>query len=376
VKLQEYQGKELFKRVGIPVSESRVAASPEEVEQIAQKLGGSVVIKAQVLVGGRGKAGGVKLASTPEEARAHAAAILGMEIKGEPVKQVLVAKAVEIEQEFYLGITLDRSQRMPVVIFSTEGGVEIEEVAKTKSEAIFRFHVCPLEGPHPYQIRDVLFKAGIAKAIQGQLFGLFARLYRAFTEYQANLVEINPLALTPAGELVAIDSKFIIDDDALPYLGEIAGWRNSAGEGPQERAAREAGLNYVKLDGDIGIIGNGAGLVMVTLDLVTALGGRPANFLDIGGGARASQMEKALEIILSDYQVKGIFLNIFGGITRCDEVARGLIEAQKRLQVNAPMVVRLTGTNEEEGRVILQENGISPVAEMEEGARRIVELVG
>ncbi|MFQ6117352.1 MAG: succinate--CoA ligase subunit beta, partial [Candidatus Bipolaricaulia bacterium] len=234
----------------------------------------------------------------------------------------------------------------------------------------------PLEGPHPYPIRNLLFKAGIDKAIQGPLFGLFARLYRAFTEYQANLVEINPLALTPAGELVALDSKFIIDDDALPQLGEIARWRDSAGEGPQERAAREAGLNYVKLDGDIGIIGNGAGLVMATLDLVAALGGRPANFLDIGGGASAEQMEKALEIVLSDPQVRGIFLNIFGGITRCDEVARGLIEAQKRLQVDAPMVVRLTGTNEEEGRTILQESGISPVAEMEEGARRIVELIG
>ncbi|MFQ6090349.1 MAG: ADP-forming succinate--CoA ligase subunit beta [Candidatus Bipolaricaulia bacterium] len=376
MKLQEYQGKELFKRVGVPVSDGRVAASPEEVAEIAQELGGPVVVKAQVLVGGRGKAGGVRLASTPGEARAHAEAILGMEIKGEPVRQVLVTEAVEIKQEFYLGITLDRSRRMPVVIFSTEGGMEIEEVAKAKPEAIFRFHVLPLEGPHPYQIRNLLFKAGIDKAIQGPLFGLFARLYRAFTEYQANLVEINPLALTPAGELVALDSKFIIDDDALPQLGEIARWRDSAGEGPQERAAREAGLNYVKLDGDIGIIGNGAGLVMATLDLVAALGGRPANFLDIGGGASAEQMEKALEIVLSDPQVRGTFLNIFGGITRCDEVARGLIEAQKRLQVDAPMVVRLTGTNEEEGRTILQESGISPVAEMEEGARRIVELIG
>jgi succinyl-CoA synthetase beta subunit len=299
-----------------------------------------------------------------------------MEIKGEPVEKVLVAKAVEISQEFYLGITLDRSHRMPVVIFSTEGGVEIEEVAKAKPEAIFRFHVHPLEGPHPYQIRNVLFKALIDKGIQGQLFGIFQKLYHAFTKYQANLVEINPLALTPSGELIAIDSKFIIDDDALPQLGELAGWRDSGREGSQEQAAREAGLNYVKLDGDIGIVGNGAGLVMATLDLVAALGGRPANFLDIGGGASAGQMEKALEIVLSDPQVKGLFLNIFGGITRCDEVARGLIEAQKKLQVEIPMVVRLTGTNEEEGRALLQESGISPVAEMEEGARRIVELIG
>ena len=375
MKLQEYQGKELFKRVGLPVSEGRTASSPEEVEEIAWELGCPVVVKAQVLVGGRGKAGGVKLASTPKEAKAHAEAILGMEIKGEPVEKVLVAKAVEIDREFYLGITLDRAQRMPVVIFSTEGGVEIEEVARAKPEAIFRFHVHPLEGPHPYQIRNILFKAGVDKGIQGQLFEIFQQLYRAFTEYQANLVEINPLALTSAGELCAIDSKFIIDDDALPYLGELGSWRDPSGEGPQERAAREAGLNYVKLDGEIGIIGNGAGLVMATLDLVAALGGRPANFLDIGGGASAEQMEKALEIVLSDSQVKGLFLNIFGGITRCDEVARGLIEAQKKLRVEIPMVVRLTGTNEEEGRTILQGSGISPVAAMEEGARRIVELL-
>ena len=375
MKLQEYQGKELFARVGIPVSGGRLAHSPEEVAEIAQKLGGPVVIKAQVLVGGRGKAGGVKLASSPEEAKAHAETILGMEIKGEPVRQVLVAEAVEILQEFYLGITLDRSQRMPVVIFSTEGGVEIEEVAKVKPEAIFRFHVHPLEGPHPYQIRNVLFKAGVDKEVFDRLFMIFERLYQAFNRYQANLVEINPLALTPAGELWAIDSKFIIDDDALPRLGELAGWRDSGAEGPQERAAREAGLNYVKLEGEIGIIGNGAGLVMATLDLVAALGGRPANFLDIGGGASAEQMEKALEIVLSDPQVRGLFLNIFGGITRCDEVARGLVEAQRRLRIDAPMVVRLTGTNEEKGRTILQQSGISPVTEMEEGARRIVELI-
>jgi len=376
VKLQEHQGKELFKRVGLPVSDGYVASNPQEVEELARKLGGPVVVKAQVLVGGRGKAGGVKLAATPEEARARAGEILGMAIKGELVKRVLVTKAVEIAQEFYLGITLDRSEQMPVVIFSTAGGVEIEEVAKTEPEAIFRFHVRPLEGPHPYQIRNLLFKARIDRGIQGQLFGIFQKLYQAFSEYQANLVEINPLALTPAGELVALDSKFIIDDDALPLLGELAGWRDSEGEGPQERAARKAGLNYVKLNGNIGIIGNGAGLVMATLDMVATLGGRPANFLDIGGGASAEQMEQALKIVLSDPQVEGLFLNIFGGITRCDEVAQGLIEAQRGLQVDKPLVVRLTGTNEEEGRALLRKNGVSPVAEMEEGARRIVELIG
>lgn len=375
MKLHEYQGKELFKRVGIPINEGRVATSPEEAEAAARALGCPVVVKAQVLVGGRGKAGGVRLAATPEEARAHAAAILGMDIKGELVKKVLVAKAEEIAREYYLGITLDRAARMPVVIFSPSGGMEIEEVARTDPGAIFRFHVRPLEGPHPYQIRNLLLRAGIDRGLQGQLASIFAKLYQAFVQYQATLVEINPLALTPAGSFVALDSKFIIDDDALPRLGELASWRDADSESPQERAAREAGLNYVKLDGDIGIIGNGAGLVMATLDLVAALGGRPANFLDIGGGARAPQIEKALEIVLSDPQVKGLFLNIFGGITRCDEVARGLVEAWKKLQAKLPLVVRLTGTNEEEGRAILFEQGITPVREMEEGARRIVELV-
>jgi succinyl-CoA synthetase beta subunit len=377
VKLHEYQGKELFKRVGIPINEGRVVTSPEEAEEAARTLGCPVVVKAQVLVGGRGKAGGVRLASTPEEARAYALAILGMNIKGEPVKRVLVAKAEEIAREYYLGITLDRAKRLPVMIFSPSGGMEIEEVARIDPGAIFRFHIHPLEGPHPYQIRNLLLKAGIDKGLQGELASIFSKLYQAFTQYQASLVEINPLALTPAGSFVALDAKFIIDDDALPRLGELASWRDADSESPQERAAREAGLNYVKLDGNIGIIGNGAGLVMATLDLVAALGGRPANFLDIGGGARASQIEKALEIVLSDPQVKGIFLNIFGGITRCDEVARGLVEAWKKLQAQAklPLVVRLTGTNEEEGRAILLEQGIAPVATMEEGAARIVKLV-
>lgn len=376
MKLQEYQGKELFKGVGIPVSPGHIATNPQEAFEIARQLGSPVVVKAQVLIGGRGKAGGITLAATPQEACAQAASILGMKIKGESVKKVLVTEAAEIAREFYLGIILDRAPRMPVAIFSTAGGVEIEEVARTKPEAIFRSHFHPLEGPHPYQIRNVLFKAGIDKGIRGPLSAIFEKLYQAFIQYQANLVEINPLALTSERELIAIDSKFIVDDDALPQLGELASWGDPAAEDPQERAAREAGLNYVKLDGEIGIIGNGAGLVMATLDLVAALDGRPANFLDVGGGASAAQIEKALEIVLSDSQVKGLFLNIFGGITRCDEVARGLVEAQRNLRIDVPIVVRLTGTNEEEGRAILRRAGISPVAEMEEGARRIVELIG
>ncbi len=391
MKLYEYQGRELFRRVGIPVVEGGLASSPEEAEEVARSLASQVVVKAQVLVGGRGKAGGIKLAATPEEAKAHAAAILGMTIKGEPVRKVLVAEAVEIARELYLGVTIDRSRKMPVMIFSTEGGVEIEEVARSKPEAIHRLWVHPLEGLHPYQVRKVLFQAGVERVLRtanlGQLQGLFHKLYEAFVRYQANLAEINPLACTPQGELVALDSKFIIDDDALPYLDlsdELPGWQEegqaggaSGGEDPLEREARAAGLHYVKLDGEIGIIGNGAGLVMATLDLVASLGGRPANFLDVGGGASAEQIQKAVEIVLSDPQVRGLYVNIFGGITRCDEVARGLVEAKERLAIGVgkPLVVRLTGTNEQEGREILRRGGLVPVAEMEEGAQRIVELV-
>ncbi len=376
MRLYEYQGRELFARVGIPVTPGQLATTPEEAGRAARELGLPVVIKAQVLAGGRGKAGGVKRATTPEEARAHAERILNLKIKDEPVRAVLVTKAIEIQQEFYLSVTLDRSPRMPVVIFSPLGGVEIEEVAKEHPEAIHRFHVHPLEGLHDYQVRTLLTQAGIDKPLAPQMGALFHKLYEAFNRFQAQLAEINPLALSQDGGLVALDAKFIIDDDALPWLPELAEWRAQGLETEEERLAREAGLNYVALDGEIGIIGNGAGLVMATLDLVAARGGRPANFLDLGGGASAEQMRRALAIVLRNEQVKGIFINVFGGITRCDEVARGLVAALEELKPEVPLVVRLTGTNEAEGREILAAHGITPVAGMEEGADRIVALVG
>lgn len=373
MRLQEYQGKELFKRVGIPISDGRIATTPQEAEQSARELGFPVVVKAQVLVGGRGKAGGIQLARTPDEARAHAENILKMSIKGERVRKVLITKAVEIAREFYLSITIDRGAKQPVVIFSAEGGMDIEELAKTHPEKIIKFHINPLIGLQSYQVRTALFQAAIDPKLMGAMSEIFFKLYQAFTQYRANLVEINPLALAD-GKLIAVDSKFIIDDDDLPT--ELKSWEKEELAGSaEERAAKEADLQYVKLDGTIGIIGNGAGLVMSTLDLVALNGGRPANFLDVGGGATADVMKQALKIVLSDAQVKGLFINIFGGITRCDEVARGLVETQRELEIRVPMIVRLTGTNEAEGRKILQEHGITPVAGMEAGATEIVRRV-
>lgn len=372
MKLLEYQGKQLFERVGLPVPPGELAESPEQAEEIAKKLGTPVVVKAQVAAGGRGKAGGVKLAQSPEEAKQRAAEILRLEIQGEPVRRLLITKAVEIEREYYLGITLDRSQRKPVLIFSTQGGVDIEEVARTSPESIHKAHISPLEGLHPYQIRSLLYGSGVPQQEIRPLSDVTAKLYKAFTEFRAHLVEINPLAVTPGGEIWALDSKFILDDDDLPE--DLPEGVEEALD-PLEREAQKYDLQYVKLDGEVGIIGNGAGLVMATLDLVQLVGGRPANFLDIGGGASAEQMQKALELVLSDPDVKGVFINVFGGITRCDLVAQGILAAKERLGIRVPLVVRLVGTNEEEGRRRCEAAGIVPVTSMEEGAERIVELV-
>jgi len=375
LRLLEYQGKILFEKAGLPVSAGRVTSTPEQAEAIARDIGKTVVVKAQVLVGGRGKAGGVKLADTPQEARAHAEAILGMTIKSELVESVLVTEAVDIAQEFYLSITLDRAKRKAVLIFSTEGGVDIEQVANSKPEAIARTWIDPLLGLRAFQIRGVLFQSGVDTALFKPLSKLIRQTYDAFTQFEANLVEINPLALTPDGRLLALDSKFIVDDDAVFRLPDVQGFGGEVQQDPLEQKAQDAGLQYVKLDGNIGIIGNGAGLVMSTLDVVQLAGGSPANFLDIGGGATADVMKKSLEIVLSDDQVEGLFINIFGGITRGDEVAKGLIAARDELGIHVPMVVRLTGTNESEGRALLEEAAIAPVASMENGAEQIVESV-
>lgn len=363
----EWQGREIFAREGIPVAEGDVARSPERAREIARALGGPVVVKAQVPVGGRGKAGGVKLAHGPEEAEEVARRLLGGRIKGAQVGSLLVVRAVEIGSEHYLGITVDRGGRQPVMIYSPAGGVDIEEVARTRPEAVRKEGIPPLEGPWPFRLRRLFSAAPVA--LRKELFGVATRLYRVFEKYECSLVEINPLAET-AGGLMALDAKVIIDDDHRPG-GQFEGL-SEADEDPLEAEAKASGLSFVRLDGDIGIIGNGAGLVMATLDLVARAGGRPANFLDIGGGARADRVRKAVELVVRSGGIKVLLVNVFGGITRCDEVARGIVEAARGLDL--PVVVRLTGTNERQGREILAQAGLVPVETMEEGAARAVAL--
>ena len=376
--LYEYQGKELFRRAGIPVSDGRLAASPQEARQAAQELGGAVVVKAQVLTGGRGKAGGIKLAETPADAEARAREILGLDIRGHVVRKVWIEKASDIAKEYYLSLTFDRGARRPLFMFTREGGVEIEDVAATSPEALVRLHVDPLEGFHPWQARRLVYSAGIEDpAEQKQIAAIVAKLYDAFTRFDAMLCEINPLIVTPEGEVRALDSKFTVDDNALYRHPEIAEMRDSSAADPLEALAREKGVTYVKLDGDVGVLGNGAGLTMSTVDVVTFVGGRPANFCDLGGGGDAQGVVDALEVITRDPQVKAIFFNIFGGITRCDEVARGILQALSQMSIALPVVVRLDGTNAEDGRRILAEAAVANVhvePTMLEAARKAVEL--
>jgi len=381
VDLYEYQGKELFRSFGIPVSEGRLATTPEEARAAAEELGGPVVVKAQVLTGGRGKAGGIKLADGPAEAEERAREILGLDIRGHVVRKLWIEQASEIAKEYYLSLTFDRGAKQALFMFTKEGGVEIEEVAAQKREALVRLHVDPLEGFQPYQARRVIYGAGIDDPDeQKQILAIVERLYRCFVESDALLCEINPLIVTPEGEVRALDSKFTVDENALYKHEDIAAMRDPEAYPPEERAAREKGVTYVKLDGDVGILGNGAGLVMSTLDVIALVGGRPANFCDLGGGGDAQGVVDALEVILRDDDVRSIFFNIFGGITRCDEVARGILAALDRLDMSRyPIVVRLDGTNAEEGRQILADAGrenIHPEATMLDGARRAVELAG
>jgi succinyl-CoA synthetase beta subunit len=377
--LYEYQGKELFRRFGIPVSEGRLAETPEEALAAADELGGPVVVKAQVMTGGRGKAGGVKLAATPEEAEEKANDILGLDIRGHVVRRLWIEQASDIAKEYYLSITFDRGAKQPLFMFTTQGGVEIEQVAEENPDALVRLHVDPLEGFQPWVARALVYGAGIDDpGEQKQIASIVEKLYRCFVETDAMLAEINPLIVTPDGEVKALDSKFTVDDNALFRHPDIAEMRDTDAADPLETFAREKGVTYVKLDGDVGICGNGAGLSMSTVDVVAHVGGRPANFCDLGGGGDAEGVVDALEVITRDPQVKSIFFNIFGGITRCDEVARGILAALERLDMSAyPIVVRLDGTNAEEGRRILAEAGkpnIYPEATMLDGARRAVEL--
>ncbi|NUR76686.1 MAG: ADP-forming succinate--CoA ligase subunit beta [Thermoleophilia bacterium] len=376
--LYEYQGKQLFKQFGIPVSEGRLATTPEQARTAAEELGGPVVVKAQVLTGGRGKAGGVKLADDPGDAEQKAQDIIGLDIRGHVVGKLWIETASDIAKEYYLSVTFDRGAKQPLFMFTTQGGVEIEEVAANDPDALVRLHVDPLEGYQPWIARRLVYGAGVDDpAEQKQIADIVGKLYRCFVESDAMLAEINPLIVTPDGEVKALDSKFTVDDSALYRHSDIAEFRDTSAADPLEAFAREKGVTYVKLDGDVGILGNGAGLSMSTVDVVVVAGGRPANFCDLGGGGSAEGVVDALEVITRDPQVKSIFFNIFGGITRCDEVARGILEALERLQLETPIVVRLDGTNAEEGRRILAEAAppnlhVEPT--MLDAARKAVEL--
>ncbi|HEX9068260.1 MAG TPA: ADP-forming succinate--CoA ligase subunit beta [Ktedonobacterales bacterium] len=372
MKIHEYQAKEIMRRYGIPVQPGKVAKTPEEAEAIAREFGQPVVIKAQVYVGGRGKAGGIQFGDTPEQARAAAAKVLGMDIKGLTVEKVLVTPKIDIAEEYYLGIVLDRASQAPVVMVSAAGGVDIEQVAEESPEKIIKQPIDVRWGLLPFQARDMLAAAGMPHNVVAKGGAILAALGRAFTESDATLAEINPLALTKDGLVMAADGKILIDDNALPRQQEYASWAESEEANPLEYQAKEEGLTYVKLDGDIGIIGNGAGLVMTTLDMVSRTGGKPANFLDIGGGAKAETMKKALLFVARDPQVKGILVNIFGGITRGEEVAKGIIMAQHELPKGMPIVARLSGTGEVEGRALLADAGLTWGKDMREAAEKIV----
>jgi len=375
--LYEYQGKELLRNFGLKTLEGVVATTPDEARDAAAQLGGTVAVKAQVLTGGRGKAGGIKVVHSPDEAASAAEQILGMDINGHTVRQVYVEGGAEIEREFYLTITVDRTAKKPLVLFSTEGGVDIEEVAETNPEAIVRLHIDPLVGLQPFQVREVIFAAGLSGDAAKGVGKTLQNLYKAFVGLDASLVEINPLVVTKSGEVLTLDSKVTVDNSSLFRHADIAALHDVEATDPGEERAREAGLQYVKLDGDVGILGNGAGLVMSTLDVVAQAGGEPANFCDVGGGADAEKISTALDIVTSNEKVRGVFFNIFGGITRGDEVARGLLAAIEQTGLSLPIVVRLDGTNAEEGRRILAENtpeNVHTEKTMLDAARRAVEL--
>ncbi len=372
MKIHEYQAKEIMRRYGIPVQPGKIATTPEQAEEIAREFGEPVVIKAQVYVGGRGKAGGIQFGDTPEQARDAASRVLGMDIKGLTVEKVLVTPKIAISDEYYVGIVLDRASQAPVVMVSAAGGVDIEEVAETTPEKIIKHTIDVRWGLPAWQARELLAQAGMPSTVIAKGGAILAALARAYEGSDATLAEINPLALTADGQVLAADGKILIDDNGLARQKEYAAWAEPEEANPLEFEAKGEGLTYVKLDGDVGIIGNGAGLVMTTLDMVARSGGKPANFLDIGGGAKAEVMKKALLFVARDPQVRGILVNIFGGITRGEEVAKGIIMAQGELPKGMPIVARLSGTGEVEGRALLADAGLTWGADMREGAQKIV----
>ena len=372
MKLHEYQSKQIFARFGIPIPRGKVAVTASEAKHIAEELNTRVVIKSQVLVGGRGKAGGIRLAKTPKEAEEIAAAILGMEIKNLPVRKILVDEAADISDEIYLGITNDRNARKPVIMASSAGGVDIEEVARTTPEKIHRMLVDPLLGLRDYQTRNLATSIDLPRHYWREFNDITKGLWQAFLSSDASLAEINPLVTTTEKRLLALDAKMVIDDNALFRHPELVEMRDLDVEAPAENEARKFGLSYIKLDGQIGCMVNGAGLAMATMDIIKLSGGEPANFLDIGGGAGAEKVAAALRIILSDKNVKAVLFNIFGGITRCDEVARGILSAMADVKPDVPMVVRLVGTNAEEGRQLLADASMITAETLLEAAQKSV----
>lgn len=376
MKLHEYQSKRLFAQYGVPIPPGDIATTPSEARQVAERIGGRVVVKSQVLVGGRGKAGGIKLADNPAEAERVAAQILGMEIKGLKVGTVLIDAAADIRSEIYLGIVVDRAARRPVMMVSAEGGVEIEEVARTNPEAIIKAHIDPYLGLREYQTRNMAMAIGLDRKHWRTFHQIGTSLAQCFIESDASLAEINPLVITGEDELLAVDGKMLIDDSGLFRHPELAGMRDVSEETPAEAKARNNGLSYVDLDGEIGCMVNGAGLAMTTMDIIKLSGGSPANFLDIGGGAKSDKVAAALSIILEDPKVKAVLFNIFGGITRCDEVAAGILEALEKVPTQVPMVVRLVGTNAEEGRAMLADADMITATTLKEAAEKAVAAAG
>lgn len=373
--LHEYQAKRLFAKHGVPIPNGDVASTPNEARRIASDLGGKVVVKAQVLIGGRGKAGGIKLANNPDEAEEMAKRILGMNIKGFTVRKVLIdQQAPGIGQEIYLAVLIDRAKRLPMMMASAAGGMEIEEVAETHPEKIFRVHIDPNIGLRAYQTTYLASGMDLPQALWRDFEGIATGLYNSFINSDASLAEINPLVITGEGKLLALDGKFSIDDNALFRHSDLEEMRDSSEEPPAEQEARRSGVNYIQLDGEIGCMVNGAGLAMATMDIIKLYGGQPANFLDVGGGAKSDQVTTALKIILSDPKVKAVLFNIFGGIVRGDEVARGIVEALHQIDTDVPMVVRLLGTNAEEGLRILEEANMVTATTLSEAAQKAVAL--
>jgi len=379
LKLQEYQSKRIFSQYGVPIPQGDVASTATEAREIAERLGTKVVVKAQVLVGGRGKAGGIKLAESPADAEVVAERILGMEIKGLPVRKVLLDEAATIRDELYLGLVIDRARQRVVMMGSSEGGVDIEDVAARTPDRIIKVAIDPFLGLRDYQARELALGMGLARELIGPFVIVAGGLYRAFMQSDASLAEINPLVVTGNGDegygsppLLGVDGKMVLDDNGLFRHRELAEMRDVDEETAEEREARLNGLSYVKLDGNIGCMVNGAGLAMATMDITKLYGGAPANFLDIGGGAQSDRVAAALRIILSDPNVQAVLFNIFGGITRCDEVARGILAALEQVPTDVPMVARLVGTNEEEGQAILASAAMPTASSLAEAAQKAV----